>query len=276
MNNTELRKLHNALLYIMDEIDRICELNHINYTLTGGSLIGAIRHKGFIPWDDDMDVAMLRADYDIFVNICKTQLDERFIWQDIHTDLDYPYGFGKLTLKETQYISKGHENEKWQKGIYIDVFPLDNVPDNQFSQRLFAFKNLFYIKLLECKTGFDIDSKSLLKKIAFFVLFIISKLLTFDYLRQKMEKNMVRYKNKNMNLICNLGGFYGFYKELTFRSYFEETMRAKFEDRKYRIIRDYDIFLRSVYGDYMSMPPVERRHTHEFVQLDYGKYDELF
>ena len=276
MNNTELRKLHNALLYIMDEIDRICELNHINYTLTGGSLIGAIRHKGFIPWDDDMDVAMLIADYDIFVNICKTQLDERFIWQDIHTDLDYPYGFGKLTLKETQYISKGHENEKWQKGIYIDVFPLDNVPDNQFSQRLFAFKNLFYIKLLECKTGFDIDSKSLLKKIAFCVLFIISKLLTFDYLRQKMEKNMVRYKNKNMNLICNLGGFYGFYKELTFRSYFEETMRAKFEDRKYRIIRDYDIFLRSVYGDYMSMPPVERRHTHEFVQLDYGKYDELF
>lgn len=276
MNNTELRKLHNALLYIMDEIDRICELNHINYTLTGGSLIGAIRHKGFIPWDDDMDVAMLRADYDIFVNICKTQLDERFIWQDIHTDLDYPYGFGKLTLKETHYISKGHENEKWQKGIYIDVFPLDNVPDNQFSQRLFAFKNLFYIKLLECKTGFDIDSKSLLKKIAFCVLFIISKLLTFDYLRQKMEKNMVRYKNKNMNLICNLGGFYGFYKELTFRSYFEETMRAKFEDRKYRIIRDYDIFLRSVYGDYMSMPPVERRHTHEFVQLDYGKYDELF
>lgn len=276
MNDIELRKLHNALLFIMDEIDRICVLNHINYTLTGGSLIGAIRHNGFIPWDDDMDVAMLRDDYERFVDVCKTQLDDKFIWQDIQTDSDYPYGFGKLTLKDTQYISKGHEKEQWQKGIYIDVFPLDNVPENQFSQSIFAFKNLLYIKLLECKTGVDVSSKSISKKAAFFIITVLSKFFRFDYLRQKMEKNMIRYQNESTNIVCNLGGFYGFKKELTFKRYFEESTQVIFENRNYSIIKAYDTYLRSVYGDYMKMPPVEKRHTHEFIQLSYGKYDKVF
>ena len=96
MRHTELEQLHEVLLLGIDEVDRICRMHQIDYTLTGGSLIGAVRHRGFIPWDDDVDIAMTRKNYDKFLKVCDADLGEKCYIQTLDNDSDYPYGFAKL------------------------------------------------------------------------------------------------------------------------------------------------------------------------------------
>lgn len=275
MKDDILLKLHKTLLYIMDEIDKICEKNKINYSLIGGSMIGAVRHKGFIPWDDDIDVAMLREDYEKFARVCYSTLDDKFQWQSILTDPDYPYGFGKLILKGTECISAGHENEKWQKGIYVDVFPLDDIPTNKYLQKKHKFCNLLLIKMLERKMKGKIINKNLNKIIIFHLIDILNIFVSFNFLRKKLEKNMLRYEKSNSEIVSNLGGYYGYEKEMTYKKYFKKFIRVPFEDRNYYIIKEYDLYLTSVYGDYMKMPPEDKRRTHEFIILEFGEYENI-
>ncbi len=127
MENTSLIKsIQFNLLIIMDELDRICRKNDIKYSLDGGSMLGAIRHNGFIPWDDDMDVVMLRKDYKKFIKACKKDLDSsKFTFESTKTSKFYSYNFGKLKLNNTVFEEKGSELVKEHKGLYIDIFPLD-------------------------------------------------------------------------------------------------------------------------------------------------------
>lgn len=276
MQDKELSKLHNALLFIMDEIDRICSENNLKYSLTGGSLIGAVRHKGFIPWDDDMDIAMLREDYEKFRVICQNKLKPEFMWQDSECDKDYPYSFGKVVLNNTQYKSLHHENETWQKGIYVDVFPLDNVPNSKLERNIQGYKNFLLIKMLECKTGIDVSKKSNAKIISFLILQVVCRLFSFTFLVKVLHKNITKYRYVNSPRVCNFGGYYGFKKETTYKAYFMDVIRVPFKDREYNIISRYDEFLTSVYGNYMELPPIEKRHTHEVAVLDFGPYVDYF
>ena len=276
MQEIDLKKLHKALLYITDEIDRVCSENGIIYTLTNGSLIGAVRHKGFIPWDDDMDIAMLREDYEKFKAVCKNELKSEFMWQDAECDKDYPYSFGKVVLKNTQCRALHHESEAWQKGIYVDVFPLDNVPVGMCARYFQAYKNFMLIKLIECKTGLNLTSKSIMKKVLFCLLYVISCVFSFSYLTGALQKNVLKYRFIESEKVCSFGGYWGYKKETTYREYFSEILRIPFENKKYNIISKYDDFLTAMYGEYMVLPPVEKRHTHDIAVLDFGPYDSIF
>ena len=275
MDEKNLYKLHKVLLVIMDEIDRICCRNQIEYTLTGGSMIGAVRHKGFIPWDDDMDVAMTRENYELFKDVCTKELGEDFFFQEIANDKDYPYGFGKLVLRGTVCIAKGHETEAWQKGIYVDIFPLDSVPENIYNKKKHMFINLLLIKLIEGKTGRNIAQYGFVKGFIFNVLDAFGSFFSYDFLRKALLKNMVCHHDIKTKDICNLGGYYGYKRETAKRSCFENFIRVPFEDREYNIISAYDEYLTGVYGDYMQLPPVEKRRTHGLAKLDFGKYENI-
>ena len=126
----EVRDLVQArLLEMLDDVNALCREQGIPWMMGGGSALGAVRHRGFIPWDDDMDVAMLRPEYERFLSACQTDLGPRFQCQTCRTDPDYPYGFGKILLKNSRFVMAGHEGERWQKGVFVDVFPIDGLSD---------------------------------------------------------------------------------------------------------------------------------------------------
>lgn len=268
---SDIQKIHSALIVIMKEIDRICKDNHICYTLTGGSMIGAVRHKGFIPWDDDMDVAFIRTEYDRFLTCCEKNLGGEFVLLTPDNDAEYPYNFAKIILKGTRIVQLGYENVSWNKGIYIDIFPLDNIPNNKIERCIHKFCNYLYIKLIERKTSSYIEGKKTIKKVIVFkVLDILARLTSLTYLKKKLIKNCIKYNNKDTDCICNLGGMYGYDRETTNKDYFRRTMSVPFESEQFDIITEYDAYLTKVYGDYMKIPPKEERHIHHFVELDFA------
>ena len=136
MSSDELRAVQLTELELLCEVDRICRKCGITYRIVAGTLLGAVRHGGFIPWDDDADVAFLREEYEQFRSACETELDtSRFYFQDHRNTPGYRWGYGKLRRKGAELIRLNQEHMPYEQGIFIDLFPVDNVQDNiLFSQ----------------------------------------------------------------------------------------------------------------------------------------------
>ena len=138
--NIDIKEIQNQQLMILKELDRICQKHNIKYHLMGGTLLGSIRHKGFIPWDDDIDVSMIRADYEMFLDVCGRELNSGYFLQTNKTDKNYIMQFAKLRKNHTLFIEKSMNDLDIHHGIYIDIFPLDNIlPDTKrgsFQQKL--------------------------------------------------------------------------------------------------------------------------------------------
>ena len=123
LDDKQLRQLQLIELEMLLEVDRICRKNQINYTITGGTLLGAVRHKGFIPWDDDADVALLRDEYERFCDACEKDLDkEKFFLQNWETDKNFNSGYAKLRRNNTHYVRVGQVKMKYHNGIYMPNF----------------------------------------------------------------------------------------------------------------------------------------------------------
>ena len=124
----EFRRMQLVELELLKEIDRVCRQNDIKYVIFCGTLLGAVRHKGYIPWDDDADVAMLREDYEKFKTVCKQLNPEIAYFQDHTTDSEYRWGYAKVRRSGTSYVRLSQEHMKYKNGISIDIFPLDDIP----------------------------------------------------------------------------------------------------------------------------------------------------
>lgn len=268
----KLEHLHNVLLVIMDEIDRVCKKNDIKYTITGGSMLGAVRHAGFIPWDDDMDVALTRDNYNKLI-ASSNDFDSHFFLQTNQTDSDFNYGYAKLLLKGTTTIEFGHERTKYKKGIFVDIFPLDVVPSSINLQNKHSKTNYVLQKLLRQKMKVaDNDLWGIKKRLLFRIVDFSNLFTSRDVLVKKMNANMSLYRESDGEYITNLCGLYGYNRESIPRSWFNEYETIQFENRNYSVIKEYDKFLTKLYGNYMKLPPIEKRHTHEFLKLDFGEY----
>lgn len=273
MKDYDLDKLHQCLLIIADEIDRICINNDIKYTLIGGSLIGAVRHNGFIPWDDDMDIGMRREDYNRFLDVCKRDLQSKFDLQTVDTDENYVYGFAKLMLKETTLMEFGRAKTKDRKGIFVDIFPFDCVPNNKKEQKRQKYVNYILMKMLRQKSKvMYLPSWSLKEKVIFRMIDIMNLFLSKKYLVKRLNDNMIMYNTTETDYICNLSGMYGYDKEMIPKSYLDRYCYRQFHNRIYMIIEDYHQYLGKIYGDYMQLPPENKRTTHGFQFIEFGPY----
>ena len=134
--DTELKKLQNIEFEILLEFDRICKKHNIMYQLFAGTLLGAIRHRGFIPWDDDIDVCLLRKDYNVFIDVCRTELDSKYFLQTYETDKHSIWQFAKIRKNNTLFLEDAVSECDIHHGIFIDIFPFDNVFPNTFTGRL--------------------------------------------------------------------------------------------------------------------------------------------
>ena len=153
-SDKELRDIQLIELEILVELDRICRKCDIKYCISAGTLLGAVRHGGFIPWDDDADVAFLRDEYVKFREACEVELDhERFYFQDSEVIPGYRWGHGKLRRKGTSIIRLHQEHMPYEQGIYIDLMPYDSVPDNYIARKLHTFRCFLYRKCFWAPIG---------------------------------------------------------------------------------------------------------------------------
>jgi len=274
MEMEETKKLKQAMLDVLFEVKRICDKYRIDYFLIGGTLIGAIRHNGFIPWDDDIDIGMLRADYQRFIRACKRDLDSRYRLVLWNNEKDNPNIYAKIKIKGTTYIEKRSQNTKQSKEIFIDIFPFDNSPDNKRKAIKHGRKIAFYRRLLAMKCGVDFsDSTSFVKSVLNHFLKTISFFCSREKLYYKNISLCRLYEKCNTRYVVNACGTYNYMKERNARKMFCEFTEVPFESGMFKTIKRYDEYLAHIYGDYMALPPVsDRTSRHGLIKIDFGEY----
>ncbi len=269
--NEILDKMHPLHLVLADELKRICEKYDIKYFMIAGTLLGAVRHGGFVPWDDDMDFGILRTDYEKFISLCDKELDKDiFCLQTEQNEKFYPFGFAKLSLTGTEFKEEVINKFNVHEGIYIDIFPFDTVPNSNW-ERWIQYK-VFHItnRLIKLKTGFF--SKYQKRTIQHYIGCIISKVFPITFLKTIRYNCITRYMNEDSKYVVNGDGAYGIEKETLRRKWVEDIKDYSFEDRIYPGIADYDDYLTYFYGNYMTPPPTDERKHHRRIMVDFGQY----
>lgn len=256
------KKLKSIQLLILKEFIRVCKKLNLQYFIIAGTLIGAVRHKGFIPWDDDIDVAMKREDYEIFIRKAQKEFSERYFVQTFHSDPAVPFNFCKIRDNETTFVEYSMKNIKINHGVGLDVFPLDYVPENDKALRKFYLKKRILSNIIaKIYTIPNLNLKYKLKNFVRKCLFLF-----FPYRKAVLKRDILYRSVKNSDYIANFCGIYG-QKEICPKWWFDETIELEFEGLVVKAPKEYDLLLHQIYGDYMQLPPIEKRKAHHYAYL---------
>lgn len=269
MNDCQISKLHDCLLLILDEIDRICLENDIPYFLDSGSALGAVRHGGFIPWDDDVDIGMLRENYERFIRAAKEDLSDRFFLQITETEPEYLSFNAKIRLNGTYFPEMVNEGKKIHQGIFIDIFPFDYVSDKKklavLETKISRILVSTYLFSSRTKKGYG------LKEFARGIFKIVPQ----RAYRNLCLKHYLRHSKKHTHTVTCYSYRMNQSKVLHFNlNDMRDVHRIKFEDKMYNIMNGYENYLKTMYGDYMTLPPMDKRIVHIDGKVKFGEYEE--
>ena len=262
-----LLHLQEVILNIMQYIDDFCKSNDIEYYIIGGTALGAKRHGGFIPWDDDLDIAMTRPNYDKFCKLFREKSDrENFFFQE--GLVEWPCYFSKVRLLGTFLgeLENEHNIPKEQKGIFVDIFPLDNAPDSKFMQHLWYFFGKILVAHSLLRRGYA--SASIQKKIIMALTFP----LYFTPLHNLIYSFIKSFNDKQTNFIGGFSLISRFRNTITPKGIWGKPVYVDFELTKLQAPADNNAFLQYYFGDYMKLPPVESRGLRHVMELNFGKY----
>lgn len=266
MDYKELRMLQLEELNMFKEITRICEKYGLTYYALGGTLLGAVRHEGFIPWDDDLDVGFEREDYEKFLKVAEKELSEPYRLLHIHNDEKYIHLFSRV-INPNIKLRREYTNNKTVQSLWVDIFPLDGVPSGGV-KRFFWEKHLFILRGLRNLSCFDelVDITKEYHGIKKFVVQLglktnISNLLNTHKLLLKLDKYLKKWKLADNPCIGNpMGG--GWFKEVYPKEYYKRIVKLKFEDTTINCPVAYKKILTQMYGDYMTPPDEKDRNKH--------------
>lgn len=265
-SNIEL--LHQADLDIVKEVVRICDEHHLLYYMLGGTQLGAIRHKGFIPWDDDIDLGMPRADYERFLAIAPQLLSKHLKIVNYRTDPDYHYYITRILDVDSKVVETRFEHEGKSTHLSIDIFPLDGSPNNPVLRKLYYLRILAHRAMmsLHYKNGIDPDRKrGLAERMLLAVMRLIPTDRLFNANHQKaiIDRLLRRHDIWDSEISGNIMGAYRT-REMVPTAWLggKEGVMYDFEGIQLRGFRDYDSYLRHLYGDYMQLPPEGSRKIH--------------
>lgn len=263
---TDLEHLQHVILMIAKDIDELCKKHNIKYFLLGGSAIGAVRHKGYIPWDDDLDIIMDNENYERFIKVCRAELDkEKYYIQEAY--VDWPLGFTKIKLRGTIFEEPGqYVNANNECGIFLDVFKMENAPTSSLGKRwqYLCAKYLLCYCLLE--RGWS--EVSGMKKLMMFAAYPVKIPFLHNFLRSQVEK----WNNKDTDYLLFWTGRYRFHKSFYSKDIFDEAIYIPFEDTMLPVPKEYDRWLSQIFGDYMTPPPVKEQVGLHLKGVNFGKY----
>ncbi len=240
----------------------ICKKENIRYFLLGGTALGAVRHKGFIPWDDDIDVGLPREDYKKFLKVVNKYLPEYYFIQNAFTDKNFPFNFSKMRDSRTTFVETTCQNIKMNHGVYIDIFPIDGYSSSKISQWVFKFQNRLLTRRIIEVFVLDNSFKTLRSKTVSNILRIIYP----DYRKAVMKRHKL-YQRFNYQACEYAANFCGAWaeREIMLKSCFGEGVTGEFEGIEVMLPEKIDQYLTNVYGDYMTLPPEEKRVGHHYV-----------
>ena len=258
IQSEKLKKLEVEMLITFADI---CDKLGLKYYLIGGTLIGAIRHKGFIPWDDDIDVGMFREDYEKFLETAPSLLPENLFLQHIYSEPEYLMPFAKIRNSNTTFIESSVNKYNINHGIYIDIFPIDYYPEDLKLRNYINSKKANYDRRIICQ--FNHQRKQSYK----YKIKSLMYMLKYPSIRTVVKKRDNLYKSvPKSNKVANFGGAWG-EKEIVPVDWYGDGVFVEFEGHKFNAPSEYHKFLTQVYGDYMTLPPVEQRVTHHFTDV---------
>lgn len=262
--NNDVKTLQAKLLEMAKYLHNFCVEHGIKYYMIGGTMLGAVRHKGFIPWDDDMDFGMLREDYDKLLSL-KNELSVDYTLNDHISDKNFKYGFCKMYDENTTYIESVLDTD-YVGGVYIDIFPLDNA-GNDLEKAKKLHKKIKWRRrlrsILYTKGERKSKIKDVLVKVGQAILPESNKWFEWPY------DVLKKYKGDDSRYLMNVYGA-GYEKEIVEKDVFGEPKLYEFEDTQFYGVADYDKYLTSLYGDYMTPPPDDKRKKHSISFVDYN------
>ena len=255
-----MTQLQHIQLDILTQFLDICRQLNLTYYLVCGSALGAAKYQGFIPWDDDIDVALPREDYQRFLAEAPALLPAHLFLQNFRTDPEFPHIFSKLRDSRTTFVEVGLHNRKMHHGIFIDIFPLDGYPDDPIRQRHLELWKKFYSWQQYCALEGDAPLRVRLRNRLFRLLGCHKR--TARTL-EKMEALFLRYPAKTSAIWCNHGNWQG-RLEYAPRSQYGQGCWGKFEGLSVRLPEDFDAYLTQKYGDWQADLPKHQQYGHHF------------
>lgn len=273
MDNQTLRAVQLTQLELAKEIKRVCEKLNIQYWMDGGTMLGTVRHHGFIPWDDDLDMAMLRADYERFLREAPAMISDQYFLQTWDTDPGFGLPFAKLRKNGTVFLEEGTENVKMHHGVFVDIFPFDAFPEDEkaIEEQKRKFFNMKRILLAKCGNQPWKTEKNGGKRFVKAVLYGGAKFISLFVSKEKLKRDWMqlatRFNDGPYRFIYPQTGASDFGVVRIPREYVDEgRVTMTFEDDIFIVPKGYDGYLTCLYGDYMTPPPEDQRYNRHHLQ----------
>lgn len=267
----DLSQLHNLTLSLAKVFVQLCEKHNLRYYFIGGSVIGILRHGGFIPWDDDIDIGMPRKDYDRLMEILKTDMPEGYGICNRHTDENWHFNLSQFVDLESEVLIDLAEKSR-KAHVWLDIFPLDGLPDGRL-RRWLHVKNIllhrYLVQIANIQTQVDTHRKRpLIEKLVltFCRVIPVGKLVNTDRVLERMERILQKYDYDESIYVGNMLGRQRA-REVVQRAQFGTPCKATFVDMQVNIPEKYHELQTHFYGDYMAMPPEEKRESHHVTIL---------
>lgn len=271
-----LKKLQNVLVEIMNDVIAVCDRHNIPCFLVYGTAIGAARHAGFIPWDDDIDLGMLREDYNHFLEIFEKELSDKYELLTPLTDNRYACTVTHVQKRGTVFITEGNQDLQCNRSIFIDIFPFDHLPDDQKCQKKIVRKSKILAKLLFLSgTGNPvIPFDGIVYHILHFACEIVHFCLNVFHIKpatlyQKFVSTATQYNCQEYEYVTSYEDNQCLKCKVKIDDLFP-LKKVKFEDTEAYVPNNNETYLNQIYGNFMEIPPVEKRVNHAPIKIDFG------
>ena len=265
MQELDTKEIQDVSLEILKKITDVCEQFDLRYYLIYGTLIGAIRHKGFIPWDDDLDIMMPRPDYERLLNYLRENKIKDLTVFNHKTHVNYPYMITRIS--DDRYHIEAENEQSVGMGVFIDIYPFDGLGDTREEALGYGLKGdrLSSFCFQASRRHFSLDNTtSLVRKILKFPVYLISRLIGKDFFQKKIEALAGRFEYDESRYVGCFVWLSGGWKDIFERAWFDEFEMCPFGVYEFRVPKEYDKVLRHIYGDYMKLPPEKDRVGHHF------------
>ncbi|MBQ8621502.1 MAG: LicD family protein [Oscillospiraceae bacterium] len=273
MSNIDI--LHQVDMQIVKAVVSICDKYDLKYYMLGGTMLGAVRHGGFIPWDDDIDLGMPRNDYENFLKIAPQELPQLLKVVNFRTDPNFQYYITRILDTQTKVIEERIGNDNKYTNASIDIFPIDGTPNNPLLRKIYFFRVLFHRALMSLCYKDSIDRKRKRGKAERVLLWVMEHIpvekITTPYRQKcKIDKLLRSQPVEGSKYIGNIMGAYRT-REIVPAEYYGEGKFYTFEDIQLRGMAMAEEYLTDTYGDYMKLPPEDARKTHFRILEIHGK-----